>query len=34
MKDLLKKLSETFDEEAGKIKEYVTNKSGYASDFF
>ena len=34
MKDLLKKLSETFDEEAEKIKEYVTNKSGYASDFF
>ena len=34
MKDLLKKLSETFDEEAEKIKEYVTNKSGYASVFF
>lgn len=27
MKDLLKKLSETFDEEAEKIKEYVTNNA-------
>lgn len=34
MKELLKKLSEKFDEEANKIKEYVTEKKEYTSDFF
>lgn len=34
MKDLLKKLSEKFDEEADKIKESVINNTEYTSDFF
>ena len=34
MKELLKKLSEKFDEEADKIKEFVTNNANYTSDFF
>ena len=34
MKELLKKLSEKFDEEANKIKESVVNNTDYTSDFF
>ena len=34
MKELLQKLSEKFDEEADKIKEFVTNNANYSSDFF
>ena len=34
MKELLKKISEKFDEEADKIKEFVTNNANYTSDFF
>lgn len=34
MKELLKKISEKFDEEANKIKEYVVNNTDYTSDFF
>ena len=34
MKALLKELSEKFDEEADKIKEFVTNNANYTSDFF
>ena len=34
MKELLKELSEIFDEEADKIKESVINNTDYRSDFF
>jgi len=34
MKELLKKLSEKFDEEADKIKECVINNTDYTSEFF
>lgn len=34
MKELLKKLSEKFDEEADKIRDFVINNTDYPSDFF
>lgn len=34
MKDLLKKISEKFDEEADKIKNHIITKEEYTSDFF
>jgi hypothetical protein len=34
MKDLLKKISEKFDEEADKIKNHITAKEEYTSDLF
>ena len=34
MKTLLKKLSDSFDQEASKISDYITNNGKYCSEFF